>query len=80
MAEDSGENRKQGRGHNIGELVRRLGELESKVASMASPIIKCAFCKGTGREPDANGEPKKDDNDNLMLCRVCNGHGKICIR
>lgn len=80
MAEKEVQGKKQNQGHNIGDLVRRIGELEAKVAELSAPISDCAFCAGSGYEPTNKGKPRKDDNDNLVACRICGGRGKVRVK
>lgn len=83
MAEKQTEKKKEGqenKGHNFGDLARRVGELETKVAELASPLVDCGFCSGKGYELTAKGKPRKDDNDNLVVCRVCGGRSKVRIK
>lgn len=80
MAEKQPEKKKDGKenkGPNFGDLARRVGELEAKMAELASPVVDCGFCSGKGFELTSKGKPRKDDNDNLVACRVCGGRGKV---
>jgi len=46
-------------------------QLEKLMASMVS--VKCAFCKGTGRDPFGALSP-------LSACQVCGGKGQVRVK
>lgn len=77
--EHSGEGR-QRKQHGEGALARRVAELEILVSKLQSPIVICSYCNGTGHEIDKKKHrPITDDNDRIVLCRVCKGLGRVRI-
>jgi len=46
----------------------------------AKQLVNCAFCKGTGKMPDAKGKPALDDNNLPIPCPVCHGAGQTITK
>ncbi|MBI2099556.1 hypothetical protein HYT45_04100 [Candidatus Uhrbacteria bacterium] len=81
--ENDDRDQNRGRGKNqtqgSGEMQRRLAALEAEILRLKSPVVKCAFCAGTGSQPDKDGKPLIDGDDHPIPCLVCSGRGKVRI-